>query len=202
MHASQIPRDELFFTTKVPARQINYQGAKSCIDETLKKTNLGYVDLYLLHAPYGGKEGRLGAWKALVEGVEEGKIRSIGVSNFGVHHLDELEQWQKDTEVKEGKGKGGVLSVNQIELHPWLARPDIVQWCEKRGVLLEVRCMTDSLRLIADRHRHTLLSYERLGLKIRFSYHWRRSTARLHHRFFYDGACRRYTSFPLITLPH
>lgn len=44
---------------------------------------------------YGGKEGRLGAWKALVEAVEEGKVRSIGVSNYGVHHLDELEQWQK-----------------------------------------------------------------------------------------------------------
>jgi diketogulonate reductase-like aldo/keto reductase len=49
----------------------------------------------LLHAPYGGKEGRLGAWQALVESVQEGKVRSIGVSNYGVHHLDELEQWQK-----------------------------------------------------------------------------------------------------------
>lgn len=94
--------------------------------------------MYLLHAPYGGKEGRLGAWKALVEAVESGKVRSIGVSNYGVHHLDELEEWQKSVEAKEGKGKGGVLSVNQVELHPWLARPDIVKWCEARGILLEV----------------------------------------------------------------
>lgn len=61
----------------------------------LQKTGLDYIDLYLLHAPYGGKEGRLGAWQALVEAVNAGKVRSIGVSNFGVHHLDELEQWQK-----------------------------------------------------------------------------------------------------------
>jgi diketogulonate reductase-like aldo/keto reductase len=70
--------------------------------------------------------------------VEEGKIRSIGVSNYGVHHLEELEEWIMQMEEKEGKGKGGVLSVNQVELHPWLARDDIVEWCEKRGVVLEV----------------------------------------------------------------
>jgi diketogulonate reductase-like aldo/keto reductase len=57
--------------------------------------SLDYIDLYLLHAPYGGKEGRLGAWQALVEKVQEGKVRSIGVSNYGVHHLDELEEWMK-----------------------------------------------------------------------------------------------------------
>ncbi|KAF2263031.1 Aldo/keto reductase [Lojkania enalia] len=134
---SGIPRDQLFFTTKIPPRQMNYENSKWHIENTLKITGLEYVDLYLLHAPYGGKENRIGAWKALVEGVEAGKIRSIGVSNFGVHHLDELEAWIKSTEEKEGKGKGGVLSVNQIELHPWLARKDIVGWCKERGVVVE-----------------------------------------------------------------
>lgn len=102
------------------------------------RLTISSVDLYLLHAPYGGKEGRLGAWKALVEAVEAGKVRSIGVSNYGVHHLEELETYIKDVDSKEGSGKGGVLSVNQVELHPWLPRPDIVSWCEKRGVALEV----------------------------------------------------------------
>jgi len=97
--------------------------------------------LYLLHAPYGGKDGRLGAWKALVEAVDAGKVRSIGVSNYGVHHLEELEAYIKEIDLKEGQGKGGVLSVNQVELHPWLSRPDIVSWCEKRGVVLEVSAM-------------------------------------------------------------
>lgn len=90
-----IPRDQLFFTSKVPPRSINYKDAKACVTESLKQTGLDYMDLYLLHAPYGGKDGRIGAWKALVEAVDEGKVRSIGVSNYGVHHLDELEQWQK-----------------------------------------------------------------------------------------------------------
>lgn len=117
---------------------MNYRDAKACVDETLRKTGFEYLDLYLLHAPYGGKKGRCGAWKALVESVEEGKVRSIGVSNYGVHHLEELEAYMNEREEKEGKGKGGVLSVNQVELHPWLGREDIVKWCKQRGVLLEV----------------------------------------------------------------
>jgi diketogulonate reductase-like aldo/keto reductase len=145
-----IPRDQLYFTSKVPPKMINYEDAKKCVEESLKKTGLDYIDLYLLHAPYGGKEGRLGAWRALVEAVDAGKVKSIGVSNYGVHHLDELEQWQKVvlnvlTFVKtalmtwqsQPKEKAGILSVNQVELHPWLPRPDIVDWCEKRGVVLE-----------------------------------------------------------------
>lgn len=81
MLKSDVPREQLFFTSKVPPRSINYKDAKKCVDESLRKTGLDYIDLYLLHAPYGGKEGRLGAWRALVESVAEGKVRSIGVSN-------------------------------------------------------------------------------------------------------------------------
>lgn len=160
MKKSGIPREELFFTSKVPPREISYQGAAKCVDETLQKTGLDYVDLYLLHAPYGGKEGRLGAWKALVEAVEAGKVRSIGVSNYGVHHLEELETYIMETE-KEGPGKGGVLSVNQVELHPWLARPDIVGWCKERGVLLQV-CLSPSrieALLMLTAHRLTAHSF-------------------------------------------
>lgn len=83
----------------------------------------------LLHAPYGGSQARKGAWKALVESVEEGKVRSIGVSNYGVHHLDELEQHIKELEEEGGKGKGGVISVGQWEMHPWLPRSDIAGRC-------------------------------------------------------------------------
>lgn len=140
MKKSGIPREQLFFTTKIPPKDMTYENSKKHIENTLQVTGFDYVDLYLLHSPYGGKENRIGAWKALVESVEAGKIRSIGVSNYGVHHLDELEQYIKSTDEKEGKGKGGVLSVNQVELHPWLARKDIVDWCEKRGVILEAYC--------------------------------------------------------------
>ncbi|OCK77657.1 Aldo/keto reductase [Lepidopterella palustris CBS 459.81] len=134
---SGVPRDQVFFTTKIPPRQLGYENAKKHIAATLQKTGFEYVDLYLIHAPYGGKTARVGAWRALVEAVEAGQVRSIGVSNYGVHHLEELEEYIKETEAREGKGKGGVLSVNQVELHPWLARKDIVAWCKARGVILE-----------------------------------------------------------------
>ncbi|OQO14254.1 hypothetical protein B0A48_01130 [Cryoendolithus antarcticus] len=134
MLAAGIPRSELFFTSKVPPKDISYDAAKKCVHKSLEVTGLDYIDLYLLHAPYGGKEGRLGAWKALVEAVDAGKVRSIGVSNYGVHHLDELEKWQKE---QKSEKEAGLLSVNQIELHPWLARPDIVKWCQERDVVLE-----------------------------------------------------------------
>jgi diketogulonate reductase-like aldo/keto reductase len=94
----------------------------------------------LIHAPYGGKEARNGAWKALVEAQQAGKIRSLGVSNYGVHHLDELEAYIKQLEAENGPGKGGEISVGQWELHPWLVRPDIVDWCQKRGVVVEAYC--------------------------------------------------------------
>lgn len=137
MKKSGIAREDLFFTTKIPPKDMNYENSKQHIENTLKITGFEYVDLYLLHSPYGGKENRIGAWKALVEGVAAGKIRSIGVSNYGVHHLDELESYIKEMESSEGKGKGGAISINQIELHPWLARKDIVDWCKERGVLCE-----------------------------------------------------------------
>ncbi|KAF2496887.1 Aldo/keto reductase [Lophium mytilinum] len=137
---SSLPRSSVFFTTKVPPKDLGYDSAKAHIAESLSITGLDYIDLYLLHAPYGGKEARLGAWKALVEGVAAGKIRSIGVSNYGVHHLEELEAWIKEVDGREGAGKGGVLSVNQVELHPWLPRDDIVGWCKARRVVVEAYC--------------------------------------------------------------
>jgi diketogulonate reductase-like aldo/keto reductase len=57
------------------------------VEKTLKETGLSYIDLMLIHAPYGGRDARKGAWKALVEAQEEGKIRSLGISNYGVIHL-------------------------------------------------------------------------------------------------------------------
>lgn len=95
---------------------------------------------YLIHAPYGGKEARTGTWRALVEAQQAGQIRSLGVSNYGVHHLEELEAYIQELEKQHGEGKGGQISVGQWELHPWLPRPDIVEWCEQRGIVREAYC--------------------------------------------------------------
>jgi diketogulonate reductase-like aldo/keto reductase len=134
IRASGLKREDVFFTSKVPPKNISYEGAKSSIESTFFQTKLDYIDLYLLHAPYGGKEGRLGAWKALAEAQKAGKIRSIGVSNYGVHHLAELEEYIKTSDV------GGTIDVNQCEVHPWLPRDDIVNWCKERGVVVEAYC--------------------------------------------------------------
>jgi diketogulonate reductase-like aldo/keto reductase len=134
---SDIPRNEIFFTSKIPP-PLSYESAKAQIARTLAATQLPYMDLLLLHSPWGGSAGRKGAWRALVEAHEEGKVHSIGVSNFGVHHLNELEGFIKELEIERGgKGRGGVISVGQYELHPWLARPDIVGWLRERNVVIE-----------------------------------------------------------------
>lgn len=84
----------------------------------------------LVHTPYGGKEGRLGAWRALVEAQKAGKIRSLGVSNYGIHHLEELEAYIQS-------GGGGEISVGQYEIHPWCPRDDIAGWLQKRNIIVE-----------------------------------------------------------------
>jgi diketogulonate reductase-like aldo/keto reductase len=113
-----------------------YEEAVEHVDTALEQTKLDYLDLVLIHAPYGGPDTRKGVWRALVEAVDAGKVRSIGVSNYGVHHLDELEAYIKELEAERGgAGRGG-----QWEVHPWLARPDITGWCEARGVAVEAYC--------------------------------------------------------------
>ncbi|KAK5197818.1 hypothetical protein LTR92_002063 [Exophiala xenobiotica] len=134
IRASGLKREEIFFTSKVPPKAMGYEAAVKSIESSFSQTGLDYIDLYLIHSPYGGKEGRCGAWKALAEAQKAGKIGSIGVSNYGVHHLDELEEYIKTS------GVGGTIDVGQWEVHPWLPRNDIVEWARKRNVIIEAYC--------------------------------------------------------------
>ncbi|EAS33564.3 aldo-keto reductase [Coccidioides immitis RS] len=129
IRASGLKREDVFFTTKVPWRSLGYEKTKQSIEESLKAAKVDYYDLILLHAPYGGRDAREGSWRALVEAQKAGKVRSIGVSNYGVHHLDELEEYNKSI--------GGKIDVGQYEIHPWLSRRDIVEWLRKRNVVVE-----------------------------------------------------------------
>ncbi|KAL2831639.1 NADP-dependent oxidoreductase domain-containing protein [Aspergillus pseudoustus] len=128
-----LARSDVFLTTKIPPPAMGYEASKQSIDDSLRKANTDYFDLILIHAPYGGKEGRLGSWRALVEAQKAGKTRSIGVSNYGIHHLEELEEYIKS-------GGGGQIDVGQYELHPWLGRADLVAWLKKRGVVVQAYC--------------------------------------------------------------
>ncbi|KAI9928879.1 hypothetical protein ASPWEDRAFT_36695 [Aspergillus wentii DTO 134E9] len=128
---SGLERSKLFYTSKIPVSHMGgYENAKEAIESSLEAANIDYIDLMLIHAPYGGKEGRLGAWRALVEYQKAGKIRSIGVSNYGIHHLEELEAYIKS-------GAGGEISVGQYEIHPWCPRDDLTEWLQKRNIVVE-----------------------------------------------------------------
>lgn len=122
-------------------KPLGYDNVRDLVDKAIAETKLDYLDLILIHWPHGaGPEGRKGAWRALAEAVEAGKVRSIGVSNFGVAHLNELESYIKELEAERGPGKGGVISVGQWEVHPWLTRPDIVSWCRERNIAVQAYC--------------------------------------------------------------
>ncbi len=122
---SNLERSELFITTKLRRSDaIGYQETLDRCDESLKRLGLDYVDLYLVHAPPENKTCRKDVWKAMEEILETGRARSIGVSNYGPHHLEELLE-----EAKYGP------SVNQIEIHLWLQRPSLIKATRESGAV-------------------------------------------------------------------
>lgn len=125
-----IPRSELFITTKIAPRTLTYKEAKEQIDQSLVNFNTKYIDLYLIHWPEVEKiEQRIDVWKALEEGVQEGKIKSIGVSNFLPLHLKPLLEKCKIKPV-----------VNQFELHPLFIDSETIEMCNRENILIESYC--------------------------------------------------------------
>ncbi|GKU06242.1 alcohol dehydrogenase [Fusarium langsethiae] len=126
---SNIERKDVFLTTKIleAAGSVDLSYSK-CV-ESIKKLDpeSGYVDLFLIHSPNPGAAKRKEMWQALERLYEEGRAKSIGVSNFGIKHIDELKQFSKVWPPH----------VNQIELHPWLQQRDVVSYCEKNNIAVE-----------------------------------------------------------------
>ncbi|KAI0694519.1 Aldo/keto reductase [Cytidiella melzeri] len=123
---SGIKREEIFVTTKILGGAAD---PATSIQKSLARLDLGYVDLYLIHSPHGGKESRLKIWKALLDAKAQGKIRDVGVSNFNVKHIEEIREAGLETP-----------AVNQIELHPFCTQGTIVDYCERNGILVEAYC--------------------------------------------------------------
>ena len=121
--ASGVPREELFITTKLWISDFSYEAAKDAFNESLRRLDLDYVDLYLLHQPFGDI---FGAWRALEELYKEGKIKAIGVSNFKPDQLANLATFNEVTP-----------AVNQIELHVFNQKEDEQAYMLSKGVQTE-----------------------------------------------------------------
>lgn len=120
---SGLPRAEVFLTSKIWNDDIRGGRTREALEGSLERLGTDHADLMLLHWP---AEGRVAAWRALIEAREAGLVRAIGVSNFRPEHLDEL--------VAE---TGVVPVLNQIEHHPLLTQPDIRDACARHGIAVE-----------------------------------------------------------------
>lgn len=129
---SGIAREELFVTTKLWNDAHSYEGAKAALAASLERLQLDYVDLYLIHWPNPKairdhwQEGNAEAWRYMEEAQKAGLIRSIGVSNFLVHHLEALAKTAKVTP-----------AVNQIRLAPGCYQEDVIDYCRNHNIVIE-----------------------------------------------------------------
>ncbi|MCM1477074.1 MAG: aldo/keto reductase [Bacteroides sp.] len=156
---SGIPREELFVTSKVWNTERGYDSTLRAFDKSCSDLGLDYLDLYLIHWPAvenqfsDWKEINAATWKAMVELYKQGRIRSIGVSNFMPHHLEAL---MADAEL--------MPMVNQIEFHPGFMQKQCVDFCEKNSILVEAwsplgrgRVLNNELLLsLADKYGKTV----------------------------------------------
>jgi diketogulonate reductase-like aldo/keto reductase len=123
---SHIPRDHIFITTKLWNSDQGYDSTLKALDKSLDRLGIDSVDLYLMHWPVEGL--RLESWKAMEQGLKEGKAKAIGISNFLKPHIEELLQHSTVTP-----------AVNQIELSPYnyLHRKDTIDFCIENNIHVE-----------------------------------------------------------------
>jgi 2,5-diketo-D-gluconate reductase A len=123
---SDLPREDLFVTTKLWNSDHGYNEALRAFDTSLRSLGLDYLDLYLIHWPVPEADRYVDTWRALEKLYSESRVRSIGVSNFQPHHLDRLAA-ERDT----------VPAVNQIELHPYLQQHELRAYHAEHGIATE-----------------------------------------------------------------
>lgn len=121
---SGVPRDEIFVTTKLWNADQGYESTLKAFDESLKKLELEYVDLYLIHWPVEGKYKD--SWRAMEEIYKSGRAKAIGVSNFHAHHIEDLLTTAEVTPM-----------VDQIELHPTLTQESLRKFLADHEIAVE-----------------------------------------------------------------
>lgn len=119
-----ITREELFVTSKVWNSDLGYESTLAAYETSLKNLGLDYLDLYLIHWPVEGKYKE--AWRALETLYKKDRVKAIGVSNFHIHHLEEL---LKDAEITP--------MVDQVEYHPFLTQAELHKFCKAHDIQLE-----------------------------------------------------------------
>lgn len=141
MKRSGLERNEIFVTTKLWNDDHGYENTIKAFNQSLKKLELDYIDLYLIHWPVPGK--RKESWKAMEELYSKGFCHSIGVSNYTIQHLKEL---LAEAEVKP--------VLNQVEFSPFLNQKELKEFCENAGIKIEAY---SPLARMKKRNDHTLL---------------------------------------------
>lgn len=130
-----VTRKDIFIESKLQPADQGYEKAKLAIDKCLNKIGIEYIDLLIIHWPgtagiqpsdSANKIHRRGTWKALEEALEEGKVRSIGVSNYLICHLEEMKEYATIFPM-----------VNQFEIHPAFYQDDLIEYCRKNGIFVQ-----------------------------------------------------------------
>ncbi|KAK3625194.1 hypothetical protein LTR56_020550 [Elasticomyces elasticus] len=122
----EVKREDIHYTTKL-ASNSDYSRARKSISQSVKECGLGYIDLFLLHSPYGGKQARLDSWRAVEDAIKDGEVKIGGVSNYGEKHIEEL--LASNPKIKP--------AVNQIEVHPFNTRTNLTAYCQQKGIVVE-----------------------------------------------------------------
>ena len=143
---TDLQREDIFITTKLwPGGLLgvdlvkSYDGARKSFEKSMLRLGLEYLDLYLIHSPHA-KEKRLDQWRALVDLKESGRVKHIGVSNWGETHINEL--LENDLPLPDA---------NQIELHPWSQKPDLVKYLRSHDI--EIIAYSSLVPLSTWRHK-------------------------------------------------
>lgn len=129
---SGLKREDIFVTSKVLTPGDDDESTYRKVLESVKKIDgeNGYLDLMLIHNNTAGPEGVKKMWQAMEKLQSEGRLKAIGVSNFGVGSIDRMKDY----------AQAWPPAVNQLELHPWLQQREVVSYCQKNGVAIEAYC--------------------------------------------------------------